>query len=330
MKESTKSYLYFIIVTLVSTLAARPIVMLLRPTGMNIGLINSVYHFSVFIPCALVFLLVTKKPIKKTLRFNKTPIENILLAVLLGLVCYPVMMLLSLITQLFVPNDVANFVQAMNPLSFGAMFFAIAVTPCITEEITMRGIILSGFDNKNKYIAAAVNGFLFGIFHFDLSQFLYAFALGFLFAIMVRVTNSIFVTMVAHMTVNGIQVVLAKTLVPLAEKISKTSNTAVSNATVASQSWTVKLTAISVFGLIALVALALLVLIVKQMERNTIKAQGVQDTYAIMKFKGEIQKEENSTKIAIIMIVIISVIYVLKVFLGLDLDIIYRFFHILT
>lgn len=311
MKKSTKAYLYFIIVIIVSMFAGSFIVQALVPTGMNIGIINSIFHFSVFIPCALIYLLITRQPIKQTLRFNKTPISNILLAVVLGIVCLPIMMFLSTISQLFVPNTIVNFVEKLTPLSFWMMFFTLAVTPCITEEITMRGIVLSGFDNKNKYVAAVINGFLFGIFHFNLSQFLYAFALGFLFAIMVRVTNSIFVTMVAHMTVNGLQVVMSKILAPI---LAKMAAKGVKQApTFASYSWGEKISTISTVGVFAIVSLALVILIVKKMEENTIKAQGVQDTYVSMRQDSEFTGKDSKV-VQVVMLAIIVVIYIVRVF----------------
>lgn len=311
MKKSTKAYLYFIIVIIVSMFAGGLIAKALVPTGMNIGIINSIFHFSVFIPCALIYLLITRQPIKQTLRFNKTPISNILLAIVLGIVCLPIMSFLSVISQLFVPNTITGFVEKLTPLSFWMMFFTLAVTPCITEEITMRGIVLSGFDNKNKYVAAVINGFLFGIFHFNLSQFLYAFALGFLFAIMVRVTNSIFVTMVAHMTVNGLQVVISKTLAPI---LAKMAEKGVKQApTFASESWAAKISTISIVGVFAIVSLALVILIVKKMEENTIKAQGVQDTYVSMRQDSEFIGNDSKV-VQVVMLAIIVVIYIVRVF----------------
>lgn len=211
IKDTSKVYIYFIILSLVQMFIS-PIIFgyFYKKVGLNIGLANSAAHFLTFIPCAIIFILLNSQSFKETLELRWTPIINIFLAVVIGFLAQPVMSFLSSFTQLFVKDTVGAFVEQVTPLSFGAMFFAMAVTPAITEEITLRGVILYAFKNKNVYVAAAINGLLFGIFHFNLSQFLYAFAIGFVLAVMVRACDSIFVSMVCHMTINGIQVYAAK------------------------------------------------------------------------------------------------------------------------
>nr|WP_286172887.1 CPBP family intramembrane glutamic endopeptidase [Caproiciproducens sp. MSJ-32] len=86
----------------------------------------------------------------------------------------------------------------------------IAVLPSISEEITIRGIVLSGYEEKNKYIATAVTGLFFGILHLDPHQFLYTTILGFIFALVVRITNSIYSSMLMHFIINGTSATLAK------------------------------------------------------------------------------------------------------------------------
>lgn len=215
MKKTSQAYVYFIAVVLLFYLVG-PFIgqYLLVNLNLNIGVANSITHFSIFVPAVIVFILITKSSFKEVLSIRKTPWLNILLAVALAVVCQPVMSFLANLTQVFAPdNSVTDFMGQVNSLSFMGMFFAMAVTPAITEEITMRGVILSRFNNVNVYIAATINGLLFGIFHNNSSQFLYAFALGFVLALIVRYTGSIFVSMICHMAINGTQVILSKVLV---------------------------------------------------------------------------------------------------------------------
>lgn len=262
IKETTKVYLYFIVVSLVQIFIS-PIIFqyLYKHYNMNIGLANSAVHFMTFIPCAVIFILLNSQSFKETLSFKKTRAENILFAVLIGILAQPIMSFLANVSQLFVKDTVGAFMEQVTPLSFFAMFFAMAITPAITEEITMRGVVLHGFKDKNMFVAATVNGLLFGIFHFNLSQFLYAFALGFLFAIMVRITGSIFVTMVTHMTVNGIQVALAKFVVYGNAELQKEAVKEAASITMAQ-----RLSAISILGVVAIIAVALIVLVLKSMK----------------------------------------------------------------
>ena len=82
--------------------------------------------------------------------------------------------------------------------------------PAITEEITIRGIVLSGYDNKNIYVACIASGLLFGIMHLDPQQFLYATVLGFILALVVRITNSIFASAIIHFIINGTSITMQK------------------------------------------------------------------------------------------------------------------------
>ena len=269
IKETTQVYLYFIVVSLVQMFISPMIfTYLYNHYKMNIGLANSAVHFLTFVPCAVIFILLNSQSFKETLSFKKTPLINIMFAVLIGMLAQPIMSFLAHISQLFVTDTVGAFMEQVTPLSFFAMFFAMAITPAITEEITMRGVVLHGFKDKNMFVAATVNGLLFAIFHFNLSQFLYAFALGFLFAIMVRITGSIFVTMVCHMTINGIQVALAKFLVfaPGNEALHKEAVKEAAKITIAQ-----RLDAISIIGVIAIAATALIVLVLKAMKYYTDK-----------------------------------------------------------
>lgn len=259
IKETTKVYLYFIVVSLVQMFIS-PIIFtyLVKHYKMNIGLANSAVHFMTFIPCAVIFILLNSQSFKETLNFKKTRAENILFAVLIGFLAQPIMSFLANVSQLFIKDTVTAFMEQVTPLSFFAMFFAMAITPAITEEITMRGVVLHGFKDKNMFVAATVNGLLFAIFHFNLSQFLYAFALGFLFAIMVRITGSIFVTMVCHMTVNGIQVAMAKFIVFAGNEEVQKEAAKITTAQ--------RLNAISILGVVAIISTALIVLVLKAMK----------------------------------------------------------------
>ena len=84
-----------------------------------------------------------------------------------------------------------NFVTGIVDSPYIILLLLIAVLPAITEEITIRGVVLSGYEDKNIYLAASITGLLFGIMHLDPQQFLYAAVLGFVLALVVRITNSI-------------------------------------------------------------------------------------------------------------------------------------------
>ena len=109
----------------------------------------------------------------------------------------------SLISQFFFENEIGNFVTGIVDSSYIILLLLIAVLPAITEEITIRGVVLSGYEDKNIYLSCAITGLLFGIMHLDPQQFLYAAVLGFVLALVVRITNSIFASALIHFLING-------------------------------------------------------------------------------------------------------------------------------
>ena len=84
-----------------------------------------------------------------------------------------------------------------------------ALTPAICEELVMRGVVLSEYKYKTTFKAAIMNGLIFGLMHLSGQQFLYAAILGFLFAYIVRVTGSLFSTMIVHFVFNGFNMTLS-------------------------------------------------------------------------------------------------------------------------
>lgn len=211
MKKVFKANLYFLIILILEIVA--PIFLgqlyyLLNITDARVVLFLN--HFILFIIPAIVYIVITKSSFKKTLRLNKLGLKQISLIILLSFAVQPIMSFFSLIGSFFFTNEVGGFVSEISSMPYLLLLALIAVLPAISEEITIRGIVLSGYEDKNKYVAAAVTGLFFGILHLDPHQFLYTAVLGFLFALVVRVTNSIYSSMVMHFIINGTSATLAK------------------------------------------------------------------------------------------------------------------------
>ena len=211
MRKVLKSNIYFLIILLLEILLPIPLeflYMALNITDIRIKLFLN--HTIIFIIPAIIYLLVTKESPKKVLRLNKLYFKDTLWLILLAFMCQPIMMFFSLVSQFFFENDIGNFISSISNTPYIVMMLLVAVMPAITEEITLRGIVLSGYDNKNMYVSCAIIGLLFGIFHLDYQQFLYAAILGFILALVVRITNSIFAGSLIHFIINGSTVTLQK------------------------------------------------------------------------------------------------------------------------
>lgn len=158
----------------------------------------------------IIYFIITKQPVKDTLKLNKISSKTVLIVIVIGLLAQPIAMFLSLITQFVFPNRISQVVASLNDIPFIIRLGVVALTPAICEEITMRGVVLSGYKNISIRKSAIMTGLFFGMLHLDGNQLLYAFAIGIIFAYLVRITNSIFASMLCHFTINGTQVAMSE------------------------------------------------------------------------------------------------------------------------
>lgn len=211
MKKVLRANLYFLIILvleIVLPVFLGQLYYLLNITDTRVTLLLN--HIILFIIPAIVYLIITKASFKKTLKLNKLRLKQIFLIIVLSFAVQPIMSFFSLIGSFFFTNEIGGFVSEISSMPYILLLGLIAVLPSISEEITIRGIVLSGYEEKNKYIATAVTGLFFGILHLDPHQFLYTTILGFIFALVVRITNSIYSSMLMHFIINGTSATLAK------------------------------------------------------------------------------------------------------------------------
>lgn len=276
MRKIFRANLYFLMILLISTFVPY----LLGIVYENINLTDSriilfLNHVILFLVPAAIYILVTKSSVKKTFRLNPISFKNIFWIMILAFAIQPVVMLFSLISGFFFSNDVGAFIGSIMDTPYPILLLLIAVMPAITEEVTLRGVVLSGYDFKNKWTASILTGILFGIFHLNSQQFLYAAVLGFVLAYLVRVTNSIFASMIMHFMINGLQITIQK----VAALFMDTSN--IDPNAVANFSMNQKIQALSIYGFLAVVFGAASIILIKKIEDNC-KARGIYDSYERM------------------------------------------------
>lgn len=157
----------------------------------------------------IIYIIVAKVSIRDTLKLNKISFRDVIAVIAIAIISQPIATFLSALSSMFFRNVINDLFKEMNSISYVTQLGIVALTPAICEELTMRGVVLSGYDKVGRSKAAVATGFLFGILHMNLQQFFYAFALGILFAYLVRITNSILSTILCHFTFNGIQVTMS-------------------------------------------------------------------------------------------------------------------------
>lgn len=234
MKKVLRANNYFVIILLLQIfLPIYKIFNMLNINDTRIKLFLS--HIIIFIIPAMIYLIINKQSPKKVFKINRLYLKDSLLLILLAFICQPIMMFFSLFSQFFFENEIGNFVGTIVDTPYIILLLLIAVLPAVTEEITIRGVVLSGYENINTYFACAVTGILFGIMHLDPQQFLYATVLGFILALVVRITNSIFASALIHFFVNGTSITLQKIINSMdsnTEMIEQASNIGLRNMSI--------------------------------------------------------------------------------------------------
>ena len=203
MKPIFKVSLYFLIVLVLSIVGPMFVTPVLYKIGLVPPLVLMVIHIIFFIVPAIIYIIVTKSNYKKVFSFKKPKGKDVFFSILIAALALPIMTFFSYTSSFFYTNDVALVLDQMRAYPLWLMILVVGVTPAITEEITIRGIALSGFEFKSKNVAAIMTGIMFGILHLSAHQFLYATAMGIILAYVVRATGSIFLSMLIHFLINS-------------------------------------------------------------------------------------------------------------------------------
>lgn len=187
----------------------------------------------IVIPQAVIFILPCifialshRDNLKQIFPFKNIGILNFVMIIVLSLLAFPFVMLIGGVTSLFFENNLGESIDAIvNEGSLLLSLSVLAVTPAICEELTFRGVVLSGCKNVNIIKAALISGLFFGIMHLNLNQFFYAVFMGAIFAVFVRLTGSLWSSILAHFTVNATQASLSYWINTLPEDINKAEQT---------------------------------------------------------------------------------------------------------
>jgi len=208
MKATFKSNLFIMLVVLTQIFGG----FLLRPifygAHLSVGLILVLGQALLLLVPVIIYFIITKEPILKTISFNRISLVQILLIIGIGIFVQPVAQLIGVLSNFISKNYIGNAMEQINSLTMITKFGIVALTPAICEELVIRGVAFSGYRKKDIRISAIITGLFFGILHLNLQQFFYAFALGILLAYIVYITNSIISAMICHFTFNGFQLLL--------------------------------------------------------------------------------------------------------------------------
>lgn len=169
----------------------------------------SVNAISAYLPgLVLVPLLMHKFPRATKLPVDRMTLEELMQAALFSMgtvylfamLTGPLIWLLSMLSGMDLANVVA---QASENQPAGLLFlFSVVIAP-VCEELIFRKLLLNPLRVLGDGWAVVLSALAFSLFHMNLFQTFYAFAIGLVFACIVLITGSIRDTILLHMFING-------------------------------------------------------------------------------------------------------------------------------
>ena len=100
-----------------------------------------------------------------------------------------------------VENVVMETVTEVNP--FISLIVMVLIAP-VMEELVFRKMLVDRVHQYGQGVTILLSGVVFGLYHGNLNQFMYAFFLGMFLAFIYVKTGKIIYTIMIHMTINGI------------------------------------------------------------------------------------------------------------------------------
>lgn len=161
----------------------------------------------------IVIFSLDKRNMFEECRFHKIRVNHIILITFLALGIG--MTIDGVLTLLPVDKWFPSHQQVVNSLtgnnSFMLTFIAVGITAPIFEEILMRGLVFNELRrNINLKLAIVLQALIFGLYHGNVLQFIYATILGIFLALVYVWTNSLWSSILVHMIFNSSSLVLSK------------------------------------------------------------------------------------------------------------------------
>ena len=178
---------------------------------------SSKYLLFTIMPFTILFViiiasLIVHLDVKNCFKLNGFKINKLLYYIMIYVSTYILgNYLLELLVKLF-PSILENYSQFDNILSVDNLWLSIitiAFLPAVFEELLFRGVIFTSFNKKYGVgIAIIISALLFGIYHMNWVQGIYASIFGLLLAYIYFKSNSLFVPIIFHFINNLMSVLL--------------------------------------------------------------------------------------------------------------------------
>lgn len=250
-----------------------------QSANIKTGLIITEYIL-VLLP-VIILLKVKGIDLKSFLRFNPLRLKHGLIVVGVTILTYPVAIfsntiMLTILSALGLEIKSPPIPTPNNMSEYVVLFFIIAISAGICEEVLFRGLLSRVYEERYKVIGIIIPAIMFGIFHFDIQKLLATTVLGLVFGYLVHITNSIYAGMIAHIANNGF-IVTALYGINLLKKLVEDNNIATEDVSLGTLQWLVAALIIGFIAVLSGFGAYLLIRVIKNDMKNMIKKDSIDD-----------------------------------------------------
>ena len=164
--------------------------------------IQYVISEGIILVIAIIYMVVNRIDPMKDIPYKRIGFVDGILSLAAGYCMIPMVLFLNSITMLFSTNYLEEGTTTLLTYPFFMQVILLAVIPPLVEELVFRGIFFGSYRKAGMSGAAIMRGIIFGCFHLNINQGLYAFAIGIVFAYMVEATGSLWSSVIAHFAIN--------------------------------------------------------------------------------------------------------------------------------
>ncbi|HKL43242.1 MAG TPA: type II CAAX endopeptidase family protein [Clostridia bacterium] len=181
----------------------------IQSVNFDIGIFITEY-FIVLLPVFL-YGYYKKVDLKEALRLKPLKSKVLLKIIALSFFLVPIIgfgnIIVTTVLNFFDLVIVYDIPTAQGIGDFLKYTFLIAISAGICEEIFFRGMVLNAYEqHTNKRTAFFMSSILFGMFHYNIQNLVGPILLGFIFAYLVYITDSILSAIIAHAINNWVSV----------------------------------------------------------------------------------------------------------------------------
>ncbi|MCM1025865.1 MAG: CPBP family intramembrane metalloprotease [Roseburia sp.] len=174
--------------------------------NINISILLSMIPLYLFAFPAVILLMVKTVPAVKIERRRMTAGQYALAAIICLGLAYAANIVGNILTTVIgilkggaVENEIASLTNSLSP---AMIFFYMVLCAPFMEEFVFRKLIVDRVARYGQGAAVMVSGLMFGLFHGNLNQFIYATVIGMFLAFLYVKTGNLKITISLHMLFN--------------------------------------------------------------------------------------------------------------------------------